>query len=156
MTLENSLIKSLSEWRPDSRDTLSVKEQDSPWTVQLTADHCERLGALVWELTVARSSVPEGIKMADWARQIARNTTGLQETLCVLEVDEQMQQALLRSQTPVERDDKVSYYEVLVKGTTSATLRRFQTNRDSHARREQISFVLTHEANGRVVAGLTA
>jgi hypothetical protein len=156
MTLENTLIKSLSEWRPDSRATLAVKEKDSPWTVQVTADRCELLGAQVWELAVARAGAPEGLKMVDWAQRIATNTSGLQEPLRVLEIDEQMQQALLRSEAPVERDGKVSYYEVQVKGTTGATLQRFQANRDSTTRREQIAFVLTHETIARVVAGLTA
>jgi hypothetical protein len=156
MTLENTLIKSLSEWRPASRDSLLLTDRDSGWTVQVTADHCELLGSQLWEVTASRSAPPANVKLTDWVTRIVANSAGLQEPLRVLEVDEHAQQALLRSVTPVRRDDKLYYYEALVKGTTAVTLRRYQTSQDGPSRREQVPFILTHETAASVVKALTA
>src|ERR1043165_1732170 len=104
MTLENNLTKSLSEWRPAGRDTLLATERGSPWTVQVTADHCELLGARLWELAATRPDAPASAKLTDWAACVAAKAAGLLDSLRVLEVDELAQQALLRSQTSVQAD----------------------------------------------------
>jgi hypothetical protein len=155
MTLENMVIKNLSEWRPAARDTLLVTAASSPWTVAVTADHCELLSARLWELAVRRSSAGTG-SLATWANSIAERMAGLLEPLRVVEVDELTQKAMLRSQTPAGRNGKATYYEVLIEGTQSATLRRYQANDDAAPRREQIAFVLTHEVIAGVIAALTA
>jgi hypothetical protein len=149
------LIKNLSEWRPAGRDTLLLTAPDSPWTVAVTADHCELLGARLWELTVRRPSAGDK-PLAAWAHAIAARTAGLIEPLRVVELDEVSQKALLRSEKPARRDGKATYYEVVVQGTQSASLCRYQANEESTPRREQIAFVLTHEVVANLVAALTA
>src|SRR5437867_1920705 len=115
MTLENMVIKNLSEWRPAARDTLLVTAASSPWTVAVTADHCELLSARLWDLAVRRSSSGTG-SLTAWAKSIAERTVGLLEPLHVVEVDELSQKAMLRSQTSAGRNGKASYYEILVEG----------------------------------------
>jgi hypothetical protein len=155
MTLENMVIKNLSEWRPAARDTLLVTAASSPWTVAVTADHCELLSARLWELVVRRSSSGNG-SLAAWVKSMVERMAGLLEPLRVVEVDELTQKALLRSQPSSGRNGKATYYEILIEGTQSATLRRYQANDDGTPRREQFAFVLTHEVIAGVVAALTA
>ncbi len=155
MTLENTVIRNLSEWRPAERDTLLVPASDSPWTVQVTADSCERLAAQVWELAVRRTT-PATLPVADWAQRVAERTAGLIEPLHVVEVDAPAQQALLRSQTPVRRDGMVAYYEVVLKGAGSAVLRRYEAAETVGSRREQAPFILTHDVVGRLAGALAS
>jgi hypothetical protein len=150
------LTKNLSDWRPAGRDTLQVADPGSPWTVHVTADRCELLGARLWELGLSRAAPAADVTLAGWAAGIAAAAIGLPEPLKVLEVDDLSQQALLRSATPTTQDGKLLYFEVLLKGTTAATLRRYQANLDATPRREQVPFVLTHETTGQLVAALTA
>jgi len=76
------------------------------------------------------------------------------EPLAVLEVDVMRNEALLRSDTPAERADKLFYYECLLSGTGPATLRRHQNTRLPGSWREQVAFALTHEALAKVAADL--
>lgn len=156
MTLENMLIKNLSEWRPGTRDKLLVTDNPSGWTVQVIADRCETLGCEVWELTVSRATSQTGRTLGEWAIRTADSTLGLLEPLKVLEVDGPQNQALLRSQKPTRREGKLFYYEVRLQGTTLATVRRYQGDPEGQARREQIPYVLTHETLANVVNSLTA
>ena len=85
----------------------------------------------------------------------AKRVTGLLEGLRVVEVDSGRNEALLRSSTPARRDEMVSYFEILLGGTKSATLRRYRAYQETGHRREQVSFTLTHEALAKVVTDLT-
>src|SRR5437868_6361339 len=126
MTLEETLLQKLSEWQPPpGRHTLTVPA--TGWTVSLTADRCDVLGCLAWELTLQRKgSSTSGLRT--WADRIADRVTGLLEPLKVHEVDEPLNQAQLRSGGPTQRGDKLGYYEVVLNGTTSAIVRRYQAS----------------------------
>jgi hypothetical protein len=50
----------------------------------------------------------------------------------------------------------VAYYEVLLAGTTGATIRRFQGSRLGQNRRQQVAFAVTHEVLADLVADLAA
>src|SRR6266540_2468632 len=101
MTLENTLLEKLSEWRPpQGRQTLNVPGGGA-WAVALTADRSDVLGCLVWELALQRTApAPSGATLQGWAERIADRVTGLLEPLKVHEVDAERNQALLRSDGP--------------------------------------------------------
>jgi hypothetical protein len=65
-------------------------------------------------------------------------------------------EGLLRSTAPSRRGDTLFYYEVLLRGTSGAEVRRYQTKDSSTAPREQVAFALTHEVLAKLVADLTA
>ena len=46
MTLENTLLEKLSEWRPagEGRHTLAVLDADTGWNVAITADRLDQIG----------------------------------------------------------------------------------------------------------------
>jgi hypothetical protein len=90
-----------------------------------------------------------------WANGVARRVTGLMEPLRVLEIDIQRNEALLRSNEPTRRSADLFYYEVLLKGTQAASVRRYQGNPDG-GRREQVPFGLTHEALAKLIGDLVA
>jgi hypothetical protein len=124
-------------------------------TVRLTADRCDVLGCLAWELELQPTkNTSDGLRT--WADRIADRVTGLLEPLKVHEVDESLHQAQLRSDNPSLRGEKLSYYEVVLHGTARAVVRRYQVFRQSNGRREQVNFALTHEALAKLVADLTA
>jgi hypothetical protein len=155
MTLNEILLQKLAEWRPAARQTLTVAE--AGWTVALSADRCDELGCLVWEVTFTRTASSEvATPLRTWAERVADRATGLLENLQLLEVDPLRNQAQLRSDEPAQRGPDVFYYEVLLNGGGDASVRRFRANRISGQRREQVAFALTHEALAKLVADVTA
>src|SRR5262249_25800697 len=122
MTLANTVREKLSEWRPPAgRQDLTIGAGAAGLT--LTVDRREELGCLVWELTVRRMA--PGDTLAAWADRVAKRVTSLLEPLKVLEIDVERNEALLRSEQSASRDNMLSYCEVILKGTKTATLRRY-------------------------------
>jgi len=133
-----------------------VPDEARPWSVSVTGDRSDVLGCLVWELAVRRTAeAPAGETLRGWADRMASRVVGLLEPLKVHEIDPEKNVGLLRSVAPAQRGEHVFYYEVVLSGTGSATLRRYQASRDGQGRREQVAFALTHEALAKVAADLT-
>jgi hypothetical protein len=156
MILDETVLQKLAEWEPPAgRQTLHLTTA-SGWSLALTADRHDQLGSLAWELALRRQGpAPAGKGVADWARCVAERVTGLLEPLKVVEVDAERNEALLRSQDPAQRGEKLFYYEVLLKGTSTAAVRRYQAL-PGNGKREQVTFALTNEALAKLVADLTA
>lgn len=157
MTLDEALQEKLAEWRSDSRRSLTASAEGGPWSVALTADRADPLGCLVWELTLRRATPPGPDRpLQAWSERTAGRITGLLEPLKVVEVDGLRNEAMLRSDKPARRGDELFYYELLLKGSGEALLRRYHASRRGKARREQVAFALTHDALAKLVADLTA
>jgi hypothetical protein len=153
MTLENTLLEKLSEWRPGpGRQELHVA--GAGWRVTVTADRSDVLGCLLWDLNLQRDGSAK-VDVQAWAANAAARITGLMEPLRVVEVDCSRQEAQLRSESPLERGDKRFYYELLLNGLGIATLRRFQTL-NGGGKRAQTTYTLTHEVLAKLVGDLTA
>ncbi|MCI0461530.1 MAG: hypothetical protein L0Z62_31660 [Gemmataceae bacterium] len=156
MTLENTLLAKLAEWRPAAgRQTLTVADPASGWTALVTADRTDVVGCLTWEVALRRdasaSGGPQSLRAwAEWAAHAA----GLLEPLKVHEIDSERNEALLRSAGPTQRGEQVFYYEVLLRGTTEAVLRRYQAAPSGPERRKQVAFALTHESLAKGLVGL--
>jgi hypothetical protein len=160
MTLEETVLQKLGEWRPprDSRQTFNVTEPKSPWTVAITADRQDDLGCAVWELSVRRANgaaISGDAQVSDWAGRVPTQVTGLLEPVQVHEIDAQRNEALLRSKELSRRGKDAFYYEVHLKGVQEATVRRYRVAGES-ARREQVAFTLTHEMLAKFAADLVA
>jgi len=158
MTLENTVLEKLADWRPAAgRHQLFIPDTGAGWTVTLTTDRCDELGCLLWELALQRTNTtPEQVNLHGWAERVAARATGLLETLKVLEIDTERQEALLRSAVPTIRGERRLYYDVVLKNTTEALFRRFQGTSTVGAARTQVAFAMTHEALARLVQDLTA
>ena len=160
MTLAETVLQKIADWRPagDKRHALLIPDGGSGWAVEVQADRCDELSCRVWELTIRRTRKVESQVSAlqAWADRAARQVTSLLEGIRVVEVDPERNEALLRSNTPSRRGNIVSYFEVLLRGTKSATLRRFRAHDEPGHHREQIAFPITHEALAKVVTDLTA
>jgi hypothetical protein len=155
MTLDEILQARLTEWKPpDGRQTLSVSDPASGWSVSLTADRHDTVGCLAWELAVRHTS-PAG-ELAAWAAKLADRVTGLVEPLKVHEVDAARNEALLRSETPSQRGADLFYFEVHLQGTGAAVLRRYQASHKPGEARKQVAFAVTYEVLGKLVRDLTA
>jgi hypothetical protein len=156
MTLENTVLQKLAEWPPASgRRTLNLPAEGS-WAVAVTADRHDELGCLLWELNLHRGGpAPAGSTLSAWAERVAGRATGLLEPLKVVEVDAERGEALLRSDQPTQRGEKLYYYEVLLKNTKAALVRRFQAL-PGNGRRDQVPFALTNEVLAKFVADLAA
>jgi hypothetical protein len=156
MTLPESLLPKLSEWHPADvgRHSLSVAAPEAGWTVHLTADKADTLSCLVWELTLARTAdAPEGLTLKAWAEGVAARTTGLLESLKLLEVDDIRGEALLRSESPAKKGERLAYYEVRLFGLDKAVVRRYQASR-TESGRDQVGFALTHEVLAKLAGDI--
>ncbi len=154
MTLENTILTSLSEWRSLAPGDRTIADATSGWTVQLNVDKCDDLGCRLWEVAVRRTTATAAGTLKDWAAHIAERTQGLTEAVKVIEVDAVRQEAILRSDSPTVRDGHVFYLEILLKGTQEAILRRFRGAAAGEGKREQVHFVLTHESMARLAQSI--
>ena len=157
MTLADIVQQKLAETTPQSaRHELAIAADGSGWSLSLTLDRRDELGCLVWELTLHRTTpAPADETLRSWADRVTQQATGLLEHLKVLEIDPERNEAMLRSETPSKRKDKCSYYELLLRGTRTALLRRFQANIDGTGKREQIAFALTNDGLAKLANDLT-
>jgi hypothetical protein len=134
-----------------------VTDEASGWTVALTAERCDSLSCQLWELTLRRQSPADAPELKAWSARCAEQLRGLPNGLAVVEVDTLRQEALLRSEKPVARDEQVLYFEAHLYGTNTVTVRRFQAQTHATAKREQVTFVFSHEMiAGLVEAGIKA
>ena len=159
MTLDEILYQRLGSWRPpEGRHDLAVAEEVPGWAVTVTADRCDEVGSLAWELNLRRVAAAPARKVTlkDWANGIAARVSGLLETLKVVEVDDVQNQALLRSNTATQRGDKLYYYEVRLRGTTEAQVCRYQARSNTNGPRDQVPFAVTHETLIKLVSDLCA
>lgn len=155
MTLNDTILQRLVEWRPGAgRHTLAVADEAAGWSVAATADRNDELGCLLWEATLRRTSAKGPESLQAWADQAVGRVTGLVEPLKVIEVDQPRNEAMLRSARPLQRGDRLYYYQVMLKGTTEATLCRYEASHDPHTPRAQVCAPLTHEVLARVLADL--
>jgi hypothetical protein len=149
MTLASTILQKLDSWRPKSpRDAVTVEAAEAKAT--LAVDRLETLGCQLWELRLEAAPVAD---LQGWAGQVAGRVTGLLEPLKLIEADAGRGLAVLRSSAPARRDDDLFYYEVLLEKTGAATVRRYHNTRQP-ARRDQVSFVLTREALGKLTDDL--
>jgi hypothetical protein len=154
MSLDETLQRKLADWRPpDGRHTLTV-EHDG-WAVAVTADRVDSVGCQLWEVAVSRPSVPLTADLKARGEQLAGRITVLLGPLRLCEVDTTRGTAQLRSESPRQRGEQRSYFELLLQADGAASLRRYQVDAAS-PRREQAAFPLTHEALAHLAADLTA
>jgi hypothetical protein len=160
MTLANTLLQKLSEWRPHNAaaqpDTLTVADEAGVWSAAVTAAAVDVVGARLWDITFRRANTTlDADALKTWGGQVAARVTGLLEPLRLLEVDEQNKIALLRSDKPGQRGDVVLYYEVRLTGDGAATVQRFQASHQPETKRQQVEFTLTHEALAKLSDDVT-
>jgi hypothetical protein len=156
-TLEEMLLQRLDKWRPSGpRETLELAHPDSGWKVRLCADSADALACRLWEVQLDRTApLPAEVSLAERAARTAGRVTGLLEPLRLVEIDSPRGVAQLRSSGPQQRGEDLFYYEVVLHAGGAASLRRFHASRNNPTR-EQVAFVLTHEALVKLVADLTA
>ena len=157
MTLDETLLQKLAEWRFDSGpQTLVVPHPESGVTASVKADCSDRVGCQVWELNLTRpEAVPASADLKTRAERVAGRATGLREPLRLIEMDAGRDAALLRSAAPQKRGDDVFYYEVELKGGGGAGVRRYQAS-TTGGTRKQIAFPLTHETLAKLAGDLAA
>ncbi|MBA4187705.1 MAG: hypothetical protein C0467_06760 [Planctomycetaceae bacterium] len=156
MTLPETLLPRLSEWRPAGAGRHSWAESfpDAGWTVQIAADKTDSLSCLVWEMTLNRTAdVPAGLTLSTWAAGIASRVAGLMEQLKVHEVDQHRGEAILRSVAPAKKGDALAYYEVRLPNLNTAVVRRFTASKVESGR-DQVPFALTHETIAKIVGDI--
>lgn len=157
MTLTESLLPKLSDWKPagDGRHSLSAAFPEAGWTVHISADKADSLSCLVWELTLARTNdAPlDSFTPRAWAEGVANRVTGLLEPLKLIEVDDVRNEAILRSESPAKKGERVAYYEVKLFGANRALVRRYAASR-AESGREQVAFALTHEVLAKLAGDI--
>jgi hypothetical protein len=159
MTLDETLLQKLDSWRPagEGRHTLAFTHPETGTSVRLAVERCDAMSCQLWEITVTRSAatVAADSDLADWAKRVADRVTGLMEPLHLLEIDPEHGVALLRSEKPAQKSEDLFYYEVLLHRTGLASVRRYRGSKQP-TQREQVAFVLTHEAAAKLVGDLAA
>jgi len=152
MTLENIVLRKLVETQP-SAERHHVLVTEGPWTITVTADRRDDLSSRVWQIEILRKEPMAG-NVVSWADRIAKNVSGLMEPLKVVEVDSVKQEAILRSAKPAQKGEDLFYYEVHLRGTSRAVVRRYQAA--TAKGREHIAFAATNETIAKLAADVTA
>jgi len=156
--IAEALLPKLADWRPAGAGPHSFAAPlENGWQIAITADQAESLGCRAIGVNITRPAVrpATAAELTEWAVRSARRITGLLEPLKVIEVDAVRSESILRSDPPANRGTAVQYYELVLAGTHSAGLRRYQAER-AGGRREAIPFTLTHETIAKIAEDLTA
>ncbi len=156
MTLAKTLLSELSDWKPSGagRHVLNLPNADG-WTTCIEADHSGVVGCLLREISMTRTDATDApANVQAWATGVADRVSGLLEDLKVIEVDAERGEAVLRSDDPTKNGATVAYYEVVLTGTDTANVARYQANRTAGTKREQIPFALTHEVVAKLVGDI--
>jgi hypothetical protein len=158
MTLANTLLEKLANWRPQTAsETLTVADESGVWSAAVTAAAVDPVGARLWEVTFRRTNAAlDAAALKAWGEKIAGRVTGLLEPLRLLEVDGEQKVALLRSDRPGQRGEAVQYYEVRLTADGAATLQRFEASHQPETKRRQVEFTLTHEVLAKLASDVTA
>jgi hypothetical protein len=107
----------------------------------------DKLGILAKETRVSREAGPTSeAAVVSQAGEIVRRITYLQESLALLEMDRRRRRAILRSASPRIDGKSVHYYEMVLEGGRSATLRRYCYNRGARGRRREKANLSTETA----------
>jgi hypothetical protein len=157
MTINETVLAKLAEAGAarEGRQALVVPDKGTGWSAALTTEKRDELSCAVWEMSLQRTApAPADETLQKWADRAAQRVSGLLESLRVYEVDPQRNEALLRSHHPTRRGDDSFYYEVHLRGTTQATVRRFQGTKEK-GKRLQVAFALTHEQVAKLAGDLT-
>jgi len=156
MTLNETLLQKLASWRPSGAcQTLAVDDPASGWRAEVSADCVDTLACRLWEVTLRRTVSPPSLPpLREQGEAIANRATGLLEPLRLIEVDTEQGTALLRSESPAQREQAVAYYEVLRQTDGTTRFSRYQASQ-AGGKREQVAFALTHEALAKLVGDLT-
>ena len=153
MSLENKLLQSLAETRPQAeKHELTVSQ--GAWTAHLTFERRDELSGRLWEVALHRNAVADD-DIQVWADRVVARVAGLMESLTVIEVDARKQAALLRSGTPTSKGEDLFYYELQLRGGAHAVMHRYQGAQHGK-KRTQIPFALTHETLAKLAADVTA
>lgn len=157
MTLANILRQKLVETPIlKERHELLAAGPGLAWSATVAFNKRDELSGLVWEITLTRTGPePAGEALASWAERIAAKITGLMEPLRVVEIDPARNEGFLRSEQPTQRDNRVEYFEVFLKGTRQALVRRYQST-GSNARRAQAPFAVTHDSLAKLVEDISS
>src|SRR5262245_58856989 len=156
MTLSELVLQRLGSWHPSrsERQALVVAEEGNGWAASLTADRNDDLSCVLWELVLRRAMTAD-VPVRPWADKVARRATGLLEALRVVEIDEERNEALLRSKEPTRRGSDLFYYEFRLSSNRQAIVRRFRASEEG-GQRAQITYALTHEALAKLIQDLVA
>jgi|RhiMethySRZTD1v2_1073278.scaffolds.fasta_scaffold295410_2 hypothetical protein len=158
MTLAETLLQKLADWRPagEGRHAVGLSLPDHGWTVRLTADRVDTLSCALTEVEAERATpLPDDDKLLEaHARRAAGRVTGLLEPVRLIEIDRVRHIALVRSDSPPEKDGSVHFYEITFCGRNRVKVERFKAAKQSPAKRESIRFVLTHEVLAKLVDDL--
>ncbi len=156
MTLGETVLSKLAEWRPagSGRHIFRYADAGSGWAISLAVEKTDELSCQLSEVTCEHAVVKEP-DLASWANALAQHVTGLMEPLKVIEIDEQRNEAILRSEEPTTRGDRRAHFELKLQGTRRATLTRYAAETAPAAQRKSIAFALTRESLSKLVDDLT-
>lgn len=149
MSQNAPLQDDLSNWQASGPGPHLHTVDGADYSARFSAEAVESLGAKWNEIEITKhGTVPP---LNEWAEQIATNARGLREPLKVIEVDGTENVATLRSAEPTVRGNVAEYYEVKLEEGNSATVNRYQADRDAGTPRTSVPFALTHEATAGLV-----
>lgn len=157
MTLDETLLQKLGDWRPvgEGRHSMTESLPEAGWTIHIAADRTDTIGSILWEASVERLAAPPAdANLRGWAEGIASRAAGLMEPLVVHEIDATRKEALLRSKAPTVRHGDRYYFEVRLNDCRQAVVRRYRVGPNPGDHREQVSYPITHDTLSRFVADL--
>jgi hypothetical protein len=146
------LQNDLSNWQASGSGPHLHTVDGEGYRARFSAEAVESLGAKWNEIEVVKQGTTPPLH--EWAEQVATNAKGLREPLKVIEVDGTEQVATLRSAEPTVRGSVAEYYEVKLDDGNTATVNRYQADRDAGTPRTQVPFALTHEATAGLVEAI--
>jgi hypothetical protein len=137
--------------RGDSAEPISVHVSRGGAELDVDITDADRLGVLTTAIKVTRKSAPSGDEAAlvGQSNELIRRVTYLQESFALIELERARSRAVLRSANPQVDGDSIQYYEAVLEGGRSATIKRYRFERTGRTRRV-VPANLSTETAGRL------
>lgn len=144
MTLGRKVYQLVKERGPFNDRIEQVFSTEDDLRVRCEICEADRLGCAVTQLEIVREhpSQLSAAVLAERVERLCEKVTYLLEPLQTIEVDPRSKVILVRSRQPRQRDDELSYYELLAKEDWNLSLRRY-TFEKSTRKRGPVPYVLT-------------
>jgi hypothetical protein len=158
MKLSEKLLNKLVDEPVTGRHLVAVSEEvPDGWAAGLTVDRTDVVGCVIWELTLQCRAAEawDANALSERSHRIGESITGLLEPLKLVEVDSLRNEAIVRSDAPMQRGEELFYYEAKLQPHNTISLRRYRATHDT-GKRQQVAFTLTHDAIGKLVDDLMA
>lgn len=143
MKAKTNLPAKFAELGPIEEPT-SIQCHHQDWQISLSIVCNDQLAVRLKQITFLRTGTPQ-VTLSEFAHHLSERVHALMESLVLIEVDNRLKGAFLRSAVPEDGE----YFEVRLHDVVHLSLSRYAATPGKH--RQMIDFTMTYDTLDRLV-----